>query len=79
MSLMNSSMGRVRPDFASSHPCWMPRTVFKDSIVSAKREVGEENPFNGAVGVQRYFTGMTECALASKLRSARNRTLSDYR
>jgi len=34
-----------------------------------KREVGEENPFIvGTAGVQRYFTVMAECALASKLR-----------
>ena len=32
-------------------------------------EVGEENPFIvGADGVQRYFTVMAECALASKIR-----------
>jgi metallo-beta-lactamase class B len=41
----------------------------KARLVSAKREVGEENPFIiGAAGVQRYFTVMAECALASKLR-----------
>lgn len=41
----------------------------KARLVSAKREVGEENPFIvGAPSVQRYFTVMTECALASKLR-----------
>ena len=35
-----------------------------------KREVGEKNPFIvGADGVQRYFTVMAECALASKLRA----------
>jgi metallo-beta-lactamase class B len=38
-------------------------------LVAAKREVGEENPFIlGADAVQRYFTVMAECALASKLR-----------
>ena len=41
----------------------------KARLVGMKREVGEENPFIvGAAGVQRYFTVMTECALASKLR-----------
>ena len=41
----------------------------KARLVGAKREVGEENPFIvGAAGVQRYFTVMTECAQASKLR-----------
>jgi hypothetical protein len=35
-----------------------------------KREPGEEHPFIvGENGVQRYFTVMAECALASKLRS----------
>jgi metallo-beta-lactamase class B len=41
----------------------------KARLVGVKREVGEENPFIvGAAGVQRYFTVMTECAQASKLR-----------
>jgi metallo-beta-lactamase class B len=41
----------------------------KARLVSLKREVGEENPFIvGTDGVQRYFTVMAECALASKLR-----------
>jgi metallo-beta-lactamase class B len=41
----------------------------KARMVGLKREVGEENPFIvGAAGVQRYFTVMTECAQASKLR-----------
>ncbi len=41
----------------------------KARLVSAKREVGENHPFVvGADGVQRYFTVMAECALASKLR-----------
>jgi metallo-beta-lactamase class B len=41
----------------------------KARLVGAKRELGEENPFIvGADAVQRYFTVMTECALASKLR-----------
>jgi metallo-beta-lactamase class B len=41
----------------------------KARLVGMKREVGEENPFIvGAAGVQRYFTVMTECAIASKLR-----------
>jgi metallo-beta-lactamase class B len=38
-------------------------------LIAAKREVGESHPFIvGAEGVQRYFTVMAECALASKLR-----------
>jgi metallo-beta-lactamase class B len=42
----------------------------KARLVAAKREVGEANPFIvGAAGVQRYFTVMTECAMASKLRA----------
>jgi metallo-beta-lactamase class B len=42
----------------------------KARLAGLKREVGEENPFIvGAEGVQRYFTVMTECALASKLRA----------
>ena len=42
----------------------------KARLISAKREVGEEHPFVvGAAGVQRYFTVMTECATASKLRA----------
>ena len=41
----------------------------KARLIAAKREVGEEHPFVvGAAGVQRYFTVMTECATASKLR-----------
>ena len=34
-----------------------------------KREVGEDNPSSSALSVQRYFTVMTECAMASKLRA----------
>jgi metallo-beta-lactamase class B len=42
----------------------------KARLIAAKREVGEEHPFvAGAAGVQRYFTVMTECATASKLRA----------
>ncbi len=42
----------------------------KARLAGLKREVGEENPFIvGTEGVQRYFTVMTECALASKLRA----------
>jgi metallo-beta-lactamase class B len=42
----------------------------KARLAGLKREVGEENPFIvGADSVQRYFTVMTECALASKLRA----------
>jgi metallo-beta-lactamase class B len=42
----------------------------KARLVPLKREPGEENPFVvGADGVQRYFTVMQECAIASKLRA----------
>ena len=42
----------------------------KARLISAKREVGENNPFIvGAGAVQRYFTVMIECATASKLRA----------
>ena len=42
----------------------------KARLVPVKREVGENHPFVvGADGVQRYFTVMTECALASRLRA----------
>ena len=42
----------------------------KARLLGAKRDVGEEHPFLvGTDGVQRYFTVMSECALASKLRS----------
>jgi metallo-beta-lactamase class B len=41
----------------------------KARLIAAKREIGENHPFIvGADGVQRYFTVMAECALASKLR-----------
>jgi metallo-beta-lactamase class B len=41
----------------------------KARLVGMKREVGENHPFIvGAEAVQRYFTVMAECALASKLR-----------
>jgi len=42
----------------------------KARLVALKREEGEQNPFIvGADGVQRYFTVMEECAMASKLRN----------
>ena len=42
----------------------------KARLAGLKREVGEDNPFIvGADGVQRYFTVMAECAMASKLRA----------
>jgi metallo-beta-lactamase class B len=42
----------------------------KARLAGLKREVGEDNPFIvGTDGVQRYFTVMTECAMASKLRA----------
>jgi metallo-beta-lactamase class B len=41
----------------------------KARLIAAKREVGENHPFIvGADSVQRYFTVMAECAMASKLR-----------
>lgn len=42
----------------------------KARLVGLKREAGEGHPFVvGTDGVQRYFTVMTECALAAKLRA----------
>jgi metallo-beta-lactamase class B len=42
----------------------------KARLIGVKREVGENHPFIvGAESVQRYFTVMTECARASKLRA----------
>jgi metallo-beta-lactamase class B len=42
----------------------------KARLVGLKREPGEDHPFiGGADSVQRYFTVMAECALASKLRN----------
>ena len=47
----------------------------KARLVPLKREPGEDNPFVvGADGVQRYFTVMQECAIASKLRGRRKVT-----
>jgi metallo-beta-lactamase class B len=41
----------------------------KARLVATKREAGEVHPFIvGTEGVQRYFTVMAECAMASKLR-----------
>jgi metallo-beta-lactamase class B len=41
----------------------------KARLVGTKREAGEVHPFIvGTEGVQRYFTVMAECAMASKLR-----------
>ena len=41
----------------------------KARLIAAKREVGEEHPFvAGTAAVQRYFTVMQECAMASKFR-----------
>ena len=43
----------------------------KARLIAAPRQVGEVHPFIvGAEAVQRYFTVMAECALASKLRLA---------
>lgn len=42
----------------------------KARLLSASRQPGENHPFIvGADGVQRYFTVMAECAMASKLRA----------
>ena len=42
----------------------------KARLLSAPRQPGENHPFIvGADGVQRYFTVMAECAMASKLRA----------
>ena len=41
----------------------------KARLIAAPRQPGENHPFVvGTEGVQRYFTVMTECAMASKLR-----------
>ena len=41
----------------------------KARLLAAPRQPGENHPFIvGPEGVQRYFTVMTECAMASKLR-----------
>ena len=41
----------------------------KARLLAAPRQPGENHPFIvGADGVQRYFTVMAECAMASKLR-----------
>jgi metallo-beta-lactamase class B len=42
----------------------------KARLLSAPRQPGENHPFIGGTdGVQRYFTVMAECAMASKLRA----------
>lgn len=42
----------------------------KARLIAAPRQVGEDHPFIvGADAVQRYFTVMTECALASQIRA----------
>jgi metallo-beta-lactamase class B len=42
----------------------------KARLIAAPRQVGEDHPFIvGTDGVQRYFTVMAECAMASKLRA----------
>ncbi|HVH26157.1 MAG TPA: MBL fold metallo-hydrolase [Vicinamibacterales bacterium] len=42
----------------------------KARLLAAPRQPGENHPFIvGAEGVQRYFTVMSECAMASKLRA----------
>ena len=42
----------------------------KARLLSAPRQPGENHPFiAGTDGVQRYFTVMMECAMASKLRA----------
>lgn len=48
----------------------VPKKDTKARRLSAPRQPGENHPFiAGAEGVQRYFTVMTECAMASKLRA----------
>ena len=45
----------------------------KARLIAAPRQPGENHPFIvGTDGVQRYFTVMAECAMASKLRVERN-------
>jgi metallo-beta-lactamase class B len=42
----------------------------KARLLLAPRQPGEDHPFiAGTDGVQRYFTVMAECAMASKLRA----------
>ena len=42
----------------------------KARLIAAPRQPGEDHPFIvGADAVQRYFTVMSECAAASKLRA----------
>jgi metallo-beta-lactamase class B len=42
----------------------------KARLIAAPRQPGEDHPFVvGTDGVQRYFTVMAECAMASKLRA----------
>ncbi len=42
----------------------------KARLIAAPRQVGEDHPFiAGADSVQKYFTVMAECAMASKLRA----------
>ena len=43
----------------------------KARLIAAPRQPGESHPFVvGTDAVQRYFTVMAECAMASKLRAA---------
>jgi metallo-beta-lactamase class B len=45
----------------------------KARLIAAPRQPGEDHPFIvGTEGVQRYFTVMAECAMASKLRAGAN-------
>ena len=45
----------------------------KARLIAAPRQPGEDHPFVvGTDGVQRYFTVMAECAMASKLRAGAN-------
>ena len=65
--------GSKRHVFFCMHGDCAPKEVSEASWKYLKkrlREVGETHPFIvGADGVQRYFTVMAECALASKLRA----------
>jgi hypothetical protein len=61
--------GRSRVSVLLSNHSEYDGAYTKARLAGLKREVGEENPFIvGTDGVQRYFTVMTECAQASKVR-----------
>jgi hypothetical protein len=65
--------GRSRVSVLLSNHSEYDGAYTKTRLAGRKREVGEENPFIvGTDGVQRYFTVMTECAQASKVRFGAN-------